>query len=105
MSPLFAASVYWDLPVLLVVFSLVYSATRHDRWDRILQEALGWGFRIGSFLVTVGVVLYVASSYPDRWKQLAVAFGVLAVAYFAVQWVRGRQAARKEKEAAKKSAG
>jgi hypothetical protein len=30
----FAASIYWDLPVLLVVVSLVYSATRHDRWDR-----------------------------------------------------------------------
>ena len=96
MTPLFAASIYWDLPVLLVVFSLVYSATRHDRWDHILHEALGWGFRVGSFLVTVGVVLYVASSYPDRWKQLAAAFGALAVAYFAVQWVRGRQAARKE---------
>ena len=95
MTPLFAASIYWDLPILLVVFSLVYSATRHDRWDRIFQEALGWGFRIGSFLVTVGVVLFVASSYPDRWKQLAVVFGSLAIAYFAVQWVRGRQQARK----------
>ena len=38
---LFAASIYWHLPILLVVFSLVYSATRHDRWDRILREALG----------------------------------------------------------------
>ncbi len=29
--PLFAVSIYWDLPVLLVVVSLVYAATRHDR--------------------------------------------------------------------------
>lgn len=95
MTPLFAASIYWDLPVLLVVFSFVYSATRHDRWDRILSEALGWGLRIGTFLLGVGVVLYVASSYPDRWKELAVVFGLLAAAYFAVQWVRARQEARK----------
>ena len=32
-----AVSIYWHLPVLLVAFSLVYSATRHDRWDRILH--------------------------------------------------------------------
>ena len=37
---LFAVSIYWDLPVLLVVVSIVYSATRHDRWDRIFREAL-----------------------------------------------------------------
>jgi hypothetical protein len=59
---LFAASIYWHLPILLVVFSLVYSATRHDRWDRILREAVGWGSRIGLFLVMVGVVLYVLST-------------------------------------------
>ena len=63
MTPLFAASIYWDLPVLLVAFSLVYSATRHDRWDRILWEALGWCGRVGGFLVGVGVVLYVLSTY------------------------------------------
>lgn len=60
---LFAASIYWHLPILLVVFSLVYSATRHDRWDRILREALGWGTRIGLFLVMVGLVLYVLSTF------------------------------------------
>lgn len=98
MTPLFAASIYWDLPVLLVVFSLVYSATRHDRWDRILHEALGWGARVGTFLLGVGVVLYVASSNPDRWRELAAAGVVIAAAYFAVQWVRHRQQARKAAE-------
>ncbi len=61
--PLLAASIYYDLPVLLVVFSLVYSATRHDRWDLIWQEALGWGVRVGGFLVVVGVVLYALSTW------------------------------------------
>jgi hypothetical protein len=61
---LFAArSIYWDLPVLLVVVSLVYAATRHDRWDRILQEAFGWGARIALFLGGIGLVLYLLSTY------------------------------------------
>ena len=60
---LFAASIYWHLPVLLVVVSLVYSGTRHDRGDRILKEALGWGARIGGFLAAIGVGLYALSSW------------------------------------------
>lgn len=61
--PLFAASIYWDLPILLVVVSLVYAGTRHDRWDRILGEAFGWGTRIAGFLLAIGVVLYLLSTY------------------------------------------
>jgi len=45
-AALLAVSIYWDLPVLLVVVSLVYAATRHDRWDKIVREAFGWGTRI-----------------------------------------------------------
>jgi hypothetical protein len=60
---LWAVSIYWDLPVLLVVVSLVYSATRHDRWDRILKEALGWGLRIVGFLALIGVSLYALSTW------------------------------------------
>jgi hypothetical protein len=93
-TPLFAsASIYWDLPVLLVVFSLVYSASRHDRWDRILREALGWGARVGGFLLVVGVGLYVASSYPDYWPYLLGAAILLAAAYTAVTTVLGRRRA------------
>ena len=91
MTPLFAASIYWDLPVLLVVFSLVYSATRHDRWDRILSEALGWGLRVGGFLVGVGVVLFIGSSYPDQWPYLAAVGGVLAAVYFGLSWYRSHK--------------
>ncbi len=60
---LFAASIYWDLPVLLIVVSIVYSATRHDRWDRIFREAFRWGTQIAGFLALVGVGLYVLSTY------------------------------------------
>ncbi len=63
MLPLFALSIYWDLPVLLVVVSLIYAATRHDRWDKIIHEAVGWGARILLFLVAIGVVLYLLSTY------------------------------------------
>lgn len=64
MNPsLFAVSIYWDLPVLLVVVSLVYAATRHDRWDKILHEGFGWGVRIAVFLFAIGLVLYLLSTY------------------------------------------
>jgi len=63
MIPLFAASIYWDLPVLLVVVSLVYAATRHDHWDKILSEGLGWGLRIALFLTGIGLTLYLLSTY------------------------------------------
>lgn len=63
MPVLFSMSIYWDLPVLLVVLSLVYAATRHDRWDKILAEGLGWGVRIAVFLFAIGLTLYLLSTY------------------------------------------
>ncbi len=63
MIPLFAVSIYWDLPVLLVVISLVYAGTRHDRWDKILSEAFGWGLRIALFLTGIGLALYLLSTF------------------------------------------
>jgi hypothetical protein len=62
-AALFAVSIYWDLPVLLVVVSLVYAATRHDRWDKILHEGFGWGLRIAIFLIGIGLGLYLLSTY------------------------------------------
>lgn len=56
-------SIYWDLPVLLIVVSLVYAATRHDRWDKIVREAAGWGLRIAVFLGAIGLGLYLLSTY------------------------------------------
>jgi hypothetical protein len=62
--PIAAHSIYWDLPVLIVVISLVYSATRFDRWDYILREALRWGIRMALFLI--GIVLILAGVALDE---------------------------------------
>jgi hypothetical protein len=53
---------YVHVPVLLVLISLVYSATRFDEWHLILREALRWGLRLLLFLVVIVVVLYVLAS-------------------------------------------
>jgi hypothetical protein len=63
MMPVWAASIYWHLPVLLVVVSLVYSATRHDHWSDIRHEALSWGWRMTSFLGGIALVMYLLSLY------------------------------------------
>jgi hypothetical protein len=65
MPPLFASlNVYlWHLPVLIVVISLVYSATRFDRWGPILREALRWGLRMVGFLAAVVVVLFLVNRF------------------------------------------
>ena len=60
---LFAVSIYWHFPVLIVAFALVYSGTHHDRRDRILREAAGWVVKITGFLAAVSVVLYALSSW------------------------------------------
>ena len=59
----FAVSIYWHLPVLLVVVSLVYSATRYDQWNMIFYEAARWGFRMFLFLGAIGIVLFLLSTY------------------------------------------
>jgi hypothetical protein len=48
-----------DLPLLIVLISLVYSATRFDDWRSILHEAFRWGLRLALFLVAIGFALYV----------------------------------------------
>src|SRR5581483_1153332 len=64
-----AHSIYWDLPVLIVVVSLVYSATRFDRWDYILREAFRWGLRMALFLI--GIVLILSGlALDDRGMTL-----------------------------------
>jgi hypothetical protein len=79
-SPWHNLSIYWDFPILLVVFSLVYSATRHDRWDRILKEAINWIIRITGFLGSIGLGLFVLQRYPDYWVTLAILIGVVVLA-------------------------
>ncbi|MCI0457253.1 MAG: hypothetical protein L0Z62_09770 [Gemmataceae bacterium] len=57
------AEIYFHLPILIVVISLVYSATRYDEWEPILHEALRWGLRMAGFLVVIGLVLYVLATF------------------------------------------
>jgi hypothetical protein len=61
-APPFAFSIYWHLPILIVLVSLVYSATRYDQWGAILNEALRWGARLAGFLALVAVILYVVAA-------------------------------------------
>jgi hypothetical protein len=54
---------YLDLPFLLILVSLVYSATRFDEWPLILREALRWGVRLLAFLGAIGLALYLVSRF------------------------------------------
>jgi hypothetical protein len=56
-------SIYWQLPVLIILISLVYSATRYDQWGAILREAFRWGLRMTAFLATIGLVLYALATW------------------------------------------
>lgn len=54
-------NIYWHLPILIVAISLVYSATRYERWDYIAIEALRWGMRMTAFLAVIAAVLVVVA--------------------------------------------
>ena len=63
-TPLFAYNIYLiHLPILIVLVSLVYSATRYDQWGPIFWEALRWGGRLAGFLAAVAAVLWVMNWY------------------------------------------
>jgi len=58
MNALLAAhSIYWELPILIVMVSLVYSATRYDNWGQIFREAFRWGMRMALFLIGIVLIL------------------------------------------------
>jgi hypothetical protein len=52
-----------DLPLLIVLTSLVYSATRFDRWPAILYETGRWILRLAGFLFAVTAVLYLVNRF------------------------------------------
>ena len=63
-APLFAYNIYLvHLPILIVIVSLVYSATRFDQWAAIGREAVRWGLRLVGFLAVVAGVLYVVNLF------------------------------------------
>jgi hypothetical protein len=61
--PLAAVSIYWHLPIVIILVSLVYSATRFEKWDAIVVEAMRWGLRMAAFLVGVSAILYVVALF------------------------------------------
>lgn len=63
MIPLLATSIYIHLPILIVVVSIVYSATRYDDWSMIFNEAFRWGLRMLVFLASIGLGLYALSTW------------------------------------------
>jgi hypothetical protein len=63
MIPLLATSIYVHLPILIVVVSIVYSATRYDDWPMIFREAFRWGMRMLVFLASIGLGLYALSTW------------------------------------------
>ena len=50
-----------DLPMLVVLVSLVYSATRHESWRLILLESLRWMAQLLLFLGGIGLLLYLTT--------------------------------------------
>jgi hypothetical protein len=73
-----------DLPLLVVLISLVYSATRYDEWSAIFHEAFRWGIRLVTFLGFITVVLYLVNSFNLMLFLLCVAGGVIALILYAV---------------------
>jgi hypothetical protein len=54
-------SIYWHLPLLIFVISLVYSATRFDPWPQIMRETVRWVVRMSVFLLVIAVIQWVLS--------------------------------------------
>ncbi|MSR30020.1 MAG: hypothetical protein EXR99_00805 [Gemmataceae bacterium] len=63
LAPFFANGYFWHLPLIIVIVSLVYSATRHDDWKLIGVEAYRWGVRMVTFLGMIGLGLYVVTLF------------------------------------------
>lgn len=59
MSLIAATSIYWHLPILLVLVSLVYSGTRYDDWNQIVVEAGRWIVNMLTFLGGIALALWV----------------------------------------------
>lgn len=59
-------SMYCQLPILILIISLVYSATRFDDWTSILIEAFRWGGRMVLFLVGIGLALWLVDYFNSN---------------------------------------
>lgn len=59
--PLASLTIYWQLPFLIVVISLVYSATRYEQWPNIFRETGRWVARMSVFLLAIAGALWILS--------------------------------------------
>ena len=62
MGKLFS-SIYIQLPIVIAIISLVYSATRYDDWPSILWESVRWARNMLVFLVAIGVAMFIVSLF------------------------------------------
>lgn len=53
------SSIYWHFPILIVVISFVYSATRFELWPDIVREAFHWMSRMTMFLGGIAVIMFL----------------------------------------------
>jgi hypothetical protein len=70
---------YWHLPLMIVVISLVYSATRFDQWPMIFREAFRWGLRMTLFLIGIVLILSGLSLEESSWLLRTGLIGVGAI--------------------------
>ena len=54
---------YCHLPILVVIISPVFSATRFDDSSHIWREAVRWGLRLVGFLFVIVLILYALASF------------------------------------------
>jgi hypothetical protein len=55
--------IYWHLLPMIVLISLVYSATRFEQWRSIFREAFRWGIRMTVFLAVIEAVLFGLATF------------------------------------------
>ncbi|MCS7016464.1 MAG: hypothetical protein RMJ19_11415 [Gemmatales bacterium] len=62
------ASIYWHLPILLILVSLVYSAVRSDDWPTILRSTIRWAlYMVLMFIAPVFLILWFLAEIAPRW--------------------------------------
>jgi len=66
------ASQLWYAVPLVVVVSLVYAATRHERLGEILSHALGFGAMVVGFMAAIALVLLAISWFDTMIAGFAV---------------------------------
>lgn len=62
------AQIYWHLPILLILVSLVYSAVRSDDWRTIWLSTWRWAlYMLLMFMLPVFLILWFFSEIAPHW--------------------------------------